>query len=903
MNDPVSIAREALRNISDDQDRGELLDRLGNRLGERFWVSANRDDLEEAVQLRREAVRITPPDHEGRTRRLLNLSLQLGALFHATGEGLEEAIDIAQNALSGAPENYANKAGLLNGLGTRLEDRFRLTGGMEGLLKAIQLGQEALALTLEDPVLRSRRLNGLVIQLGFLYLREKAPNDLEKAIQYGREAVELSKNDVSVQAPCMNSLAARLGDLYRLKGDIGHVKEAIALVQEALRLWGHSHTDRPVWLSNLGLWLQDLYHAEKKPEYLEQAIQYGEEAIESTPEDDPGRVRRLTHLASVHGIRYSNTQQVADLKACMSHYRSALRQLNSPIDWRVNTARQLSQYHMIAPDWPKAYEDLCITMDLIPRLSPRSLRNPDKQFQLSHAAGLACDATAAAFHVGKEPHSALHFLERGRGLLATSLDEVRADVQELRSVHPDLADELVQLQEAVTDSGSGDTVLELAEESTPGMRTTKRYAASMGLDKLFINIREQPGFERFLLPPSEDEYRAAATYGPIVVINVSEYRCDAILVERDQIRSLDLRSSLNYQEVKRKAQHGNLRSPEVLGWLWYAVAKPVLDSLGFTQPPSSESWPHVWWIPTGPLSKFPLHAAGRHGQGAAENVIDRVMSSYSSSIKAIVNGRKRQSTRARPQDLSQVILVEMQDTPRQNQLRFPKREISMLRDLCDASSFRAVLLEQRKEDVMSQIRDCTIFHFAGHGYTDDYDPSKSALLLKDWEKDPFTVADLLGMNLRRREPPPFLAYLSACGTGEIRNERFFDESLHLISAYQLAGFRHVIGTLWEVNDESCVDMAKITYEEVMNERMTDESVCLGLHKASRKLRERFMKHPRFADIRDATPDVSTHLENLHISSTGTDQGTALDTGELRNPVPVDNSAQCWHWVPYVHFGV
>jgi len=533
MNDPVSIAREALRNISDDQDRGDILDRLGNRLGERFWVSANRDDLEEAVQLRREAVRITPPNHEGRTRRLLNLSLQLGALFHATGEGLDEAIDIAQNALSGAPENYPNQAGLLNGLGTRLEDRFRLTGDIGDLHEAILLGQEALALTIEDPILRSRRLNGLVIQLGFAYLREGAFDDLERAIRYGREAVELSKNDVSVQASCMNSLAIRLGDKYQLERDIGHLKEAIALVQEALRLRGHSNIDRPVWLSNLGLWFQQLYRAELEPEDLERAIRYGEEAIQSTPEDDPGRVRGLTHLASVHGIRYSNTRQDADLEACMSHYRSALRHLNSPIDWRVNAARQLSKYHMIAPDWPKAYDDLCITMDLIPRLSPRSLRNPDKQFQLSHAAGLACDATAAALHVGKVPHSALDFLERGRGLLATSLDEVRADVQELRSVHPNLADELVQLQEAVTDSGSGDAGLELAEESTPGLRTTKRYAASMGLDRLFIKIREQPGFERFLLPPSEDEYRAAATYGPIIVINVSEYRCDAILVERD----------------------------------------------------------------------------------------------------------------------------------------------------------------------------------------------------------------------------------------------------------------------------------------------------------------------------------------------------------------------------------
>ena len=91
------------------------------------------------------------------------------------------------------------------------------------------------------------------------------------------------------------------------------------------------------------------------------------------------------------------------------------------------------------------------------------------------------------------------------------------------------------------------------------------------------------------------------------------------------------------------------------------------------------------------------------------------------------------------------------------------------------------------------------------------------------------------MNLRSHSP--FLAYLSACGTGQITKESFVDENIHLIRAYQLAGFRHVIGTLWEVDDQICVDMARIIYREIGDGSMTDESVCLGLHKASRKLRD------------------------------------------------------------------
>jgi hypothetical protein len=37
-----------------------------------------------------------------------------------------------------------------------------------------------------------------------------------------------------------------------------------------------------------------------------------------------------------------------------------------------------------------------------------------------------------------------------------------------------------------------------------------------------------------------------------------------------------------------------------------------------------------------------------------------------------------------------------------------------------------------------------------------------------------------------------------------------------MSACQLAGFRHVIGSLWEVSDKHCVDVAKDVYNAMIN---------------------------------------------------------------------------------------
>ena len=254
---------------------------------------------------------------------------------------------------------------------------------------------------------------------------------------------------------------------------------------------------------------------------------------------------------------------------------------------------------------------------------------------------------------------------------------------------------------------------------------------------------------------------------------------------------------------------------------------PILNSLQFTKPPHNSEWPHVWWFPTGLLCKFPLHAAGRHTQGS-ETVLDRVMSSYGSSVKAIIRNHQRPYS---PSSSVQTLLVAMEHTPGNSRLPFAKEEVVMLHGLCDSS----IEPGRCKQDIVSHLSQCKTFHFAGHGYTDDSNPLKSHLRLEDWEKDPLTVATLLDINIR--EGLPFLAYLSACGTSQIKDERFIDESIHLVSACQFAGFRHVIGTLWEVNDELSVDMARTVYKIMTDRGMKDTSVCQGLHVSTRELRD------------------------------------------------------------------
>lgn len=166
------------------------------------------------------------------------------------------------------------------------------------------------------------------------------------------------------------------------------------------------------------------------------------------------------------------------------------------------------------------------------------------------------------------------------------------------------------------------------------------------------------------------------------------------------------------------------------------------------------------------------------------------------------------------------------------------------------------------------------------------------------------------MKLRRH--PPFLAYLSACSTGQIRDQQFLDESSHLIGACQLIGFRHVIGTLWEVNDESCVEVARLTYEEMSNGDMTDDSVCRGLHKATKELRSQWLSTA--SAIRKERQDgvLQRKRQNTVMAEAEVSNSDDRDEGRDRDPRDIlfcsdsdeeEESTPGLHWVPYVHYGV
>jgi CHAT domain-containing protein len=350
--------------------------------------------------------------------------------------------------------------------------------------------------------------------------------------------------------------------------------------------------------------------------------------------------------------------------------------------------------------------------------------------------------------------------------------------------------------------------------------------------------------------------KGAASSGPIILINVS-HRCDAFLIEKTGIRIVAL-PDLHLPDVREKSKRmksirqSSIRSDvsqremfRILEWLWDAVVDPILDKLGIRETPKDGNLPRVWWVPTNLLTLFPLHAAGYHFSKDRKTALDRVVSSYSPSVKALLQakdaGSVRNSNTTTPYKAVLVSMPSTADLPNSS-LPFAKDEISELTHLLAKSKcLKAIPLERPlRSEVIEALRDCTIFHFAGHGKSSIRDPSQSSLLLSDWRTNSLTVGDLMDLKLYENQSEPWLGYLSACSTGENQVHQLLDEGIHLMNACQLAGFRHVVGSLWELSDRECVDVAKKVYMSMLKGGiwLSDEAIAKGLHAAVKELRDR-----------------------------------------------------------------
>ncbi|MGW3247394.1 CHAT domain-containing protein [Streptomyces sp. NPDC001070] len=885
LDDAVSVLRSALAAAATDAERMSCRSDLSCALQSRFEHARARPDLDEAADIARSFTAAAQP--EPSPGLLISMAIVLDARARWAGalDDLDAAIALVRRAAAATtsePRPRVNPRGHLQLrvaqirtepgnddepgqtevrrlLGAYLTRRFEWTYVQADVDAVVESRREAAATTCAEGTQHARDLASLSYALKLRYHRTGDRADLDEAVTACRQALAIDPEN----AVHLTSLSDGMRHRFLADRNETDLEEAVELGRRATQVAADADGHRAEAYGNLCQVLKTRFELHPYTTDIDEAVDAARQALLAA-DDDFSRPNWLLVLGEALLTRITRVRpgSDADGETCREEDRpEALRVLSELVRspaaaprLRVHGAKVGAWLAAVAPAAPGP-EDLALASDLLetavhllPEVAPRRMRRAEQQGVIESAAGLADDAAALSLAEPTRPPAerarrALSLLEAGRAVLLGQLLDFRGDLTGLQEVHPQLAARFTALRDFLDRD---------ADPALPG--DGDRIGPAAELAATLREIRGLDGFATFALPPTADELLAVADQGPVVSFNVA-YRGDALLLTREGITSLRLPAVTATTVIDQvNAFHVALREAHdpagdrvaaqhtltnVLKWLWDNITGPVLDVLGYHGPPADGTpLPRLWWAPGGYLSLLPLHAAGHHDDPpSGRTVMDRVVSSYTPTIRALCHARLRQAATSTYANTS--LIVAMPATPGLPDLRNVPDETGLLADILPTP---LVLTEPDRDRVLADLPGRAVAHFACHGSYDIDDPAASRLLLHDHEQNPLTVADLNAISLEGSQ----LAYLSACHTALNPAERLLGEGMHLAGGLQAAGFPQVVGTLWELDDEIAVEITDEFYTGLRDTRtgkLDLAHAARSLHRAVRLQRGRYPNTP------------------------------------------------------------
>jgi hypothetical protein len=366
---------------------------------------------------------------------------------------------------------------------------------------------------------------------------------------------------------------------------------------------------------------------------------------------------------------------------------------------------------------------------------------------------------------------------------------------------------------------------------------------------LVAQIRQMEGFEDFLLPTPYETLRQAADFGPVIILNVSRFRSDAIIMNSTgQIKSVCL-PDLDEEQVKEVAtdlvqklrwfSDGKLHAAEldsrtlrpILAWLWRSIGIPLMPHIEYHPPSSTHSHRRIWWCPTGYLTFLPIHAAGLYEGDVG--MADIAISSYTMNLTTLYRARRRPSRDSFHFTVVGLTVVD-QDQRHLPMVREAIRNIQLLKSKLPFEN--SPPLEESVasvERVMTETQNSDWVHFSCHGHQDVQSPMESHLLLHD---GPLSVSRIA----REQLPHTELVHLAACHTAA-GMAAYTDEAFHIAAAFQFAGAGGVLGTMWAIPDKDGATVTEQIYKHLFRknrprERPDATEAARALNRAIRHLR-------------------------------------------------------------------
>ncbi|KAI0252160.1 TPR-like protein [Lactifluus subvellereus] len=843
----------------DHPSRPFYLNDIAEVLMSRFEQSGDLSNVEDATTLFQESLDFLDKECPERMWVLMNLANVYHTRFRQTGdsEDLEKAISRHREVLLLCPPGHEDKDKLLMNLGFSLISRFRNFGRMDCLEEATSHFRAALRLCPRGHPHRQQALSGLTNAMYLRCLRTRRMEDLEESIKLERESLALTPPEHRVRPQMLYNLSVILKTQYEWTGDMGYIEEAIEHLYEASKLVKSGHPDSRRILHVLAGNLVCRFWHRGADKDMADAIKHYRTSISLIPEGHPEYSPMLSAFAGNLCLIFSRTGDAEHLEESIALFRSAVEYPFSSARVRLKAAKKwtiaahATRHSSALTAYRKALSLLQRAIDLGPTVQTRHEYISGRDIE--HLRSLSMDAASYAIKC-RAYEEAIEMLEQGRVLLWSGMRSLRTPLEHLHEVENSLADEFAEISQALeaiitttgvrdflqTPAGMDDDGVATGRKDTFARDLAEKRRLSGELEKVVLRIQALPGFENFWRPIPFRHLQTAAIGGPVVIINLSDY-CSDILIVRSNHPVVHIPTPTNFFDRVTKLAHQlsetrksyRLESKkydrilrQTLEELSELVGQPVAKRLMELGIPEQS---RIWLCPTSVLASLPIHAKGPISShtNVKQFLCDIYVCSYTPSLSALIESRSGNLSGSASGQPSLLIVGQPDES-----LPGVDSETRSIECLVGSGSVTRIAGEAATpENVIARLPMHPWVHFACHGMLQPGRPFESSFLLQD--KTHLTLLHIAKSHL----PTAELAFLAACHTAELTDDGTPDEVLHLTAAMQFSGFRSVIGTMWAMVDEDGQDLSEYFYGKMFAADAQDASY----EKSARALRHAIQK--------------------------------------------------------------
>lgn len=295
-------------------------------------------------------------------------------------------------------------------------------------------------------------------------------------------------------------------------------------------------------------------------------------------------------------------------------YEECAKYSSGPPSTRFTASRWWSGSYRLLHGQPllEAHEN---TLSLLPQIVWLGTNITRRYEEIASIGNTVNTAVAAAISVNRYD-LAVEWLEQGRSIVWSQILHMRTPLEDLQGASPALSRRLTailrQLETAGTSQMEMDAEMSQTEKVSLDEQARQHRRLAGEYENTLVEVRKIPGFENFLKPKQFSELRLAARDGLVTMINVSDERCDALVLRDDDMRvlhiplpelTLDVARTMQEKLVEtlkermvRSRDSNNRASTRVhapgkepmqqlLEWLWRTVVCPIMvrvhEEVGF----------------------------------------------------------------------------------------------------------------------------------------------------------------------------------------------------------------------------------------------------------------------------------------------------------------------------------